>query len=557
MNKSRNAIFREFIASVVNKAPDTSSPLDICLQYLADTSLLPEFISSSSEEEKFYWVGNVFTSLISTDRKKELAAFFTPPGIAQYVVSRALEFGLDLTAARILDPASGGAAFLVPLCAAIITEMKARGCSEAAIAEAICQNLHGIEIDDGLAGLSKAFLEKLITSELPGIENRQIPTIRNLDSLEAEAQNNSFDAVISNPPYGRILRPPKPLLDRFSKIITDGHVNKYALFAKLALDWVKPGGLIALLVPTSFIAGPLFGHLRQSILQDATVLCVDLIHEREDLFVGVLQDTCVLFLRKKREGDLQHRPTSRLIHEDGTFDEIGVVDLPPSPSTRPWVLPSESATDIPPEDFFSSSYAKLADYGYGARTGYFVWNREKHRSREGDTPTEGEFPLIWAHCVRPNERCTLSTHKLNGTPGLTSFVQMEPSSTPLIRKPAIILQRTTNRKQKSRLIAGYIDEELLNEFKAVVSENHTIVIHPLEDAAQRVPLSLMCRLLNSSPVDSRYRQVAVTVNVSVKLLKEIPLPPPSLLPAELHEAVTDGDFDALVEETYQLARVTA
>jgi adenine-specific DNA-methyltransferase len=134
-----------------------------------------------------------------------------------------------------------------------------------------------------------------------------------------------------------------------------------------------------------------------------------------------------------------------------------------------------------------------------------------------------------------------------------SLVRFDSPSASLINQPAVILQRTTNRRQAKRLIAGYIPKSMIDEYGALISENHTIVVYPLPGVEQQASYETMCQLLNSRPVDNRYRQISGTVSVSVNLLKEIPFPPPILIQKRLRDNLTAEDLDALVEDCYREA----
>ncbi|WP_225072565.1 N-6 DNA methylase [Desulfuromonas sp. CSMB_57] len=545
--------FNKFIHLCAEELYQGRSPLEICEELLSGNRQLPEFMASADIEERYYWLGNIYTSLIPTVKKSDLAAYFTPPHIARYTISRAEELGLNLARSRILDPASGGAAFLTPLSTSLIEKLRAQGKTDAEIGLHISRHLSGIELDGNLARLSVLIFNDFLSKRLSTFNKDLSALILNEDSLRLRERSGEYDAVVSNPPYGRMLNPPGYILERFADSLTDKHVNKYALFIRLSIDWVRPGGFIALVVPTSFIAGPSFRNLRKSILVDAHVLAIDLIDKRDGLFVDVLQDACILFLRKKNGQESVTSATCRFLHEDGPCRDLGFIDIPSTPSIRPWVLPSEFSPDIPTSDFFSGVYANLADYGYGARAGYFVWNRQKERCREKKRPGEKEFPLIWAHCVKSNEPCRLSTHRIHGQPDLMTFVKFDAPSESLISQPAVVLQRTTNRRQAKRLIAGYIPKSMIDEYGSLISENHTIVVYPLPSVEQHINCETMCRLLNSRPVDNRYRQISGTVSISVKLMKEMPFPPPILIQNKLRNNLSEEEFDALVEDCYREA----
>lgn len=545
--------YREFLKDISEKISPKISPLDICVRLLSGRQQMPDLLRSSDVETKYYWMGNLYTSLIPSSTKKELAAHFTPPHIARYAINRLEEFGINITSSKILDPASGGAAFLTPLSSVLVKKLRVQGKTDTEIGLHISRYLSGIEIDDNLARLSGLILNDFLSNQLPAFKKDFSTVILNEDSLRATGREDRYDAIVSNPPYGRIKNPSTIILERFAGSLTDKHVNKYALFTRLSIEWVRPGGFVALVVPTSFIAGPYFGNLRKSILNDTYILAIDLIEKRESLFFDVLQDACILFLMKKNGRRTENLLSCRSIHEDGSYQELGTIDVPLLPSTRPWVLPCELSLDISTKDFYSESYAKIADYGFGVRAGYFVWNRQKERCREGNRQRKNEYPLLWAHCVKANEPCTLSTHRIRGQSKLISFVKFDTPSESLINKPVIILQRTTNRQQAKRLIAGYISESMIDEYGSLISENHTIVVYPLPGVKQKISLVAMCRLLNSKPVDMRYRQISGTVSVSVKLLKEIPFPPPKLIRKRLRVNLTSEELDALVEDCYHEA----
>lgn len=549
-NKAQK-IFRELISNI--KQNNYNSPIDICNDFLNCQRPLPEFLDTTNFEEKYYWISNIYTSLIPITTKKELAAHFTPPHIARYCIKRAEELGLNLLSSRILDPASGGAAFLTPLSAVLVEKLRAQGKTDEQIALHIFKHLSGIEIDGNLTKLSGLILNDFTSKQLPAFKKDLSVLILNENSLHVVGRTGEYDAIISNPPYGKILNPPTTLLERFADSLTGKHVNKYVLFIRLSIDWVRSGGFIALVVPTSFIAGPSFGNLRKSILADAHVLAIDMIDKRDGLFMDVLQDACILFLRKKNGREQESLPTSRFLQEDGSCQELGYIDIPSKPSIRPWVMPSEFSPSISTNNFFSGAYAKLADYGYGARAGYLVWNRQKDRCRDGSRPMFNEYPLVWAHGVKANEPCVLSTHRIHGQPDLISLVRFDSPSASLINHPAIILQRTTNRRQPKRLIAGYIPKSMIDKYGALISENHTIVVYPLPGVVQHISCETMCRLLNSRAVDKRYRQISGTVSVSVKLLREMPLPPPELMHKRLSDNLIAEDLDSLVEDCYREA----
>lgn len=474
------------------------------------------FFSNLPDDERHYWIANLYALLMPKARRRRLAAYFTPPHLAHHAIDAMIAAGIRPGHHRILDPASGGAAFLVPLAARIAKSGHARGARAKTILQDIERTLHGVEIEPGLADLSQALLSHLLSGEIESSGVKLNGLVQRANTLQLELPESLYDAVIGNPPYGRILRPTSATLKRYRPVIADGYVNLYALFVEHALQWVRPGGVISLIIPVSFVGGPYFAELRKRILQTASVLRLDLIDKRSDVFLDVLYDLCVLVLRRNGGPGRPAAPKTALLRVGKPDLDLGTLDLPPLPDNRVWVLPDGGETSA----LFRPGFATLGDYGYLAKTGYFVWNREKHRYRVGRKPRATEVPLFWAHNVRANKQAA----PLDGDDGSIGFAKIPQSSTAIVRSDAIILQRTSNRRQKRRLIAGIVRQMDAIGGRGFVSENHTIIIVPDPAKAQVLPLRTVCRLLNSSAVDARFRRISGSVSVSTKALRELPLP---------------------------------
>ena len=448
--------------------------------------------------------------------RRRLAAYFTPPHLAHYAIGTLVEAGIRPGLDRILDPASGGAAFLVPLAAHIAAQGRQRGQSVPRIIRSINDTLRGVEIDSGLANLSRALLKDLFNREIELSRAKLGGLVDCANMLELEPPSSLYDAVIGNPPYGRILRPSRELLERYRPVISEGYVNLYALFVEQALQWVRPGGIVCLIIPTSFVGGPYFAALRKRILERASVLRLDLIDKRSDVFLDVLYDLCVILLRRNEGPTRPAIAKSSLLLIDRPRFDLGAMELPTQPSGHMWALPDAQA-DGP---LFQTGLATLGDYGYLAKTGYFVWNCEKHRYRIARRPRSTEVPLFWAHNVRANE----ASIPQDGDAGQIGFAEIAGSSSAIIHSDAVILQRTSNRRQKRRLIAALIQQATVIGGRGFVTENHTIVIVPDPAKNQLLSLQMVCRLLNTGAVDARFRRMSGTVSVSTRALRDLPLP---------------------------------
>tara|TARA_R110002050_G_scaffold26802_5_gene70389 strand:- start:18279 stop:19907 length:1629 start_codon:yes stop_codon:yes gene_type:complete len=492
-----------------------------CLDLLADIGVderLEPFrraLHGLPVDERHYWIGTLYTLMLPTKVRRLQATYFTPPAVADAVINFAIEAGFDLWSDDVLDPAAGGAAFL--------STIAGRMTSAGLATKEVAYRLNGIEIDAGLAILSRRLIAERLRAPLP----REVILIGDALRVPIPA---SYGLVIANPPYGRMSMEEVPG-NAWRRVAHSGHINKYALFAELSFRHAKPGGIVALVIPSSFRSGPLYNRMRQFIRSQGEVLTIGSIAGRDGVFLDVAQDISVLIARKGKA----HRPDVKVWFPIiGTTTQAGTVVAQALPAR------SEDAWPLPPVDPETIGGATLADYGVTAKAGYFVWNREQARLVMKLGPLDG-FPLIWAKNIRAGEICQPAGKQ--GTK--MDFVTFAEPSAAVVRTPAAVMQRTTNDKQPRRLIAAIVDPAVVVRWGGFVTENHTIVL----TAESPKRLALAVKLLNTSAVDQRYRRVSGTAAVSVTLLRQLDLPTPAAFSAALREA--DGDAETAALTAYR------
>jgi adenine-specific DNA-methyltransferase len=503
-----------------------------------------EFLKECSWKEIRFYVSIIYSVLMGNDRRKLLAAYFTPPHIAEYTVSKLIECGFDPVHDTVLDPASGGAAFISPVARVMADACLQSGMNVQDTLFSVERRLFGLEVDEGLARLCKRllFFELLEELKAGGPIN---PSIIVGDALRFSPPPGKFDLIIGNPPYGRTHLESIP--ESLAIVVVDKYVNRYAAFLKLAVDWVRLDGLVGLVIPTSFIGGPYYRKLRKFLTKSTEVLRIDLVDKRDDLFFDAIQDICVLIMRKKDGGQPRcmgyKGPQVALLKTDGnrgSVREIGTADIPDLPCEDEWSVPHGNGASL----VAPASSVSLKDYGYLAKVGAFVWNREKEKLREGSEPMDGEYPLLWASSVRPDG--TFSLHGKSG-PECLSFVAIaKASSSTIIRHSAVIVQRTSNKMQQRRLNAAVVPQWLVDRYDGFVCENHVIVIYPEIDNPEVSPEELS-QIINSNCIDNLFRQVSGTVSVSVTILGRLPLPEPKALRNALKASKS---FDEAIQRAF-------
>jgi type I restriction enzyme M protein len=194
--------------------------------------------------------------------KDEGGQFFTPPNIAKFMVNY-LDPEED---SKVLDPACGHGGFLLEtkdlLWSKIDNEQKK---------VKIISNLHGIDKDLFLARICKLYLEILSSGKSNVFCEDSLDPISYRDQAKKIIKNNSFDSILTNPPFGaKIPINNKQLLNKYEfghiwKNI-DGNWQKrekivkqqppQILFIERCVQLLKDGGKLGIVLPEGIFGNP-------------------------------------------------------------------------------------------------------------------------------------------------------------------------------------------------------------------------------------------------------------------------------------------------------------
>ncbi|MGA2275028.1 MAG: N-6 DNA methylase [Bryobacteraceae bacterium] len=451
------------------------------------------------------------------DARSRWGSYYTPPGLAERLMNLAAQAGVDWRRCRVIDPACGGGAFLAPVAARMASASADLPAHQ--IVRAIGERLRGTEIDPFAAWTSQVFLEAAVMDVCRAAKQR-LPQIVGVGDSLLQDVADTYDLVIGNPPYGRVTLS-REVRERYRRSLY-GHANLYGLFTDLAVQMTRPGGVIAFVTPTSFLAGEYFKSLRHLLATEAPPANLDFVSVRKGVFDDALQET---LLATYKRGD---RNTSASVHFISPTGYSDVVVQPagrlvlPSSTGGPWMVPRSSDQEALIA-FLRRMPHRLKNYGYEVNTGPLVWNR--HKGQLTRHPSPETLPLIWAECVAPYGRFVFRAAKKNHEP----FFRPRPGDDWLISyKPCVLVQRTTAKEQSRRLIAAELPNKFLRLHPAVVIENHLNMIRPT-NGGPRVSPAVLCTLLNSDIVDKAFRCLSGSVAVSAYELEALPLPPPEEL----------------------------
>lgn len=487
---------------------------------------------------------SLYSVLLSRQCRGTLGAFYTPPALTNRLLDMAEEAGTDWSTARVLDPASGGGAFLLETAMRMRKSMQ--GWKPEKILSEITTRLTGFEIDPHAASLSQASLE-IVLADLAIASGSAIPPVIQVgDTLEIEA-TPTYDLLVGNPPYGRVTLS-EAQRQRYSRSLY-GHANLYGVFSDVAVRWTRPGGVIAFLTPTSVLGGQYYASLRKLLAEEAPPVAVDFVHARKGVFEDVLQETLLALYKKGGpRGRFQVHYLNVESEGDARLTKNGKVGLPDD-HMAPWLAPRQPshAQLIAAAEKLES---RLSDWGYEVSTGPLVWNRFKSQLRH--EPGKPFLPLVWAEAVTADGRFIFRAEKKNHAP---YFELKDGDEWLVVKKECVLVQRTTAKEQPRRLIAAQLPKALVKEHGGVIVENHLNMVRATNEP--KVSAAAVAAVLNSDVVDQVFRCISGSVAVSAFELEALPLPTASamaVIEKLLERKAKRGEIELAFRELYGLPK---
>jgi predicted RNA methylase len=190
-----------------------------------------------------------------TVHRRVFGQFFTPLEVVACCYG--LLNGKLSSAPHIVDPACGDGAFL-------------RYATEQNLAPRT--HLYGCDIDPPLAAMTAV----------------DLPNVRCADGLdEASLQAGAFDLVVGNPPFG-VVTSPVDGLPRISEV----------RFLLRAIELARPGGFVALVLPSGVLANERLRAVRAAALRECTALAVIALPRSAFRLTGTYAQCSIVVLQK-------------------------------------------------------------------------------------------------------------------------------------------------------------------------------------------------------------------------------------------------------------------
>jgi type I restriction enzyme M protein len=268
--------------------------------------------------------GAAYEELVGDNLRGDRGEYFTPRNVCDMAIRMVLSLYPDrkLSSLRILDTCCGTGGFLVScinqLCSYLLVRETAKGGSTESIAERVhselkdiaTRNIYGLDINPFLVqtcqmnlvmhGDGSANVFQADSLALPGewVD----------DEAAAKVGHGKFDIVVTNPPFGsEAVVDDAHILEQYelaslgSKDVR-GSMPPEQLFVEAAWKFLKPGGILAIVLPDSILNNPSLSFIRRWLFRRTRIIAsVDLPKETFADSGGVPNPSVLIAQRLTRE----------------------------------------------------------------------------------------------------------------------------------------------------------------------------------------------------------------------------------------------------------------
>jgi adenine-specific DNA-methyltransferase len=455
-------------------------------------------------------------AVAAPEKRQQLGQFFTPALLANFMASLFEKAPDEL---RLLDAGAGKGI--------LSSEVVRRYCSATRRPQRIA--LTAYELDAAMIpSLEQSYAQCEAECLRVGIEFKVnivhsdfikavLPLIRG--DLFAN-QQAPFNAAILNPPYRKIQSDSSErLLLRSAGIETS---NLYTGFLSIATKLLADQGELVAITPRSFCNGPYFKAFRQQFLEQMSLRRLHLLDSRSMAFRedSVLQENVIIHAVKSTVkpktvtiSSSRGIPDGDMLTRSHVYPEIVAPDDP----AQFIHLVTDDAQQTARRSVQQHS-TSLSSLGIDVSTGRVVDFRARDyllRDAQGSS-----YPLIYPCHLRdgfvhwPAEKCRKPQ----------AIQDLEPTQELLIESGIYVLvKRFTSKEERRRIVACIYDPKRIISGK-VAFENHLNYFHAHGKGLPEKLAKGLAAYLNSSAVDSYFRQFNGHTQVNATDLRSLPYP---------------------------------
>jgi len=283
---------------------------------------------------------------LAPEERKQRGHFSTPPELVKHILDACgYTPEADLARVRVLDPACGSGNFLAEAARRLIAFSTRLGLDQAARAALMQRNLWGFDPDP-----VACFLAEM---QLHAMQHNHRLHIHQADALTLPWEPY-VDLFVANPPY---LAAKNTDLSGYQSTRQRGQVDSYLLFLSLALQALRTGGWMGLVLPDPLLARTNAAKERACLLTEATI---HHIWHMSGVFaadvgaVVIIAQKCppqhlhqVSWVRGKWQHEATPRATARATHSTLSGGQVSPDCVPLQPSHPcPYHTPASLPQDL-------------------------------------------------------------------------------------------------------------------------------------------------------------------------------------------------------------------
>lgn len=479
-------------------------------------------------------LGVEYASTVSKEHKKIKGQFFTPTKISNFMGSIASKpTSKNIT---ILDPGCGTAI----LTCSLIEKIVEFGLNSIVLVAYESDIKLFPYTEHSLQNLKKWLKQKNVEFKYTLLASDFIEDM----SISLKKHCESFDYIISNPPYFKLSKDDKRF--KLFQNLVKGQSNIYSFFMAVSVSLLKKDGELIFIVPRSFASGQYFNSFRDYFFSQINLNFVHLFKSRNKTFYrdSVLQELLILKGNKNNSENVTVSTSEGLkdLQESKlkNYHISEIIDL--KSKAKILHLPTTKFEENVMQ-LFKSWKNNLIDFNIQISTGRVVSFRSRDLLFETyQNTTIFLTPLYWLHNVTK-----MSINWPKFIPKKSQYINMTGKSEKLLlpNKNYVFLRRFSSKDDKSRLIAApYFSH--YNRNKLIGVENKLNYIYNLEGELQKNEAVGIAALLNSNIFDTYFRTFNGNVNVSATEIRLMPFPPIETIRDIGNQLVEKNDYS---EET--------
>ncbi|MGK5744924.1 N-6 DNA methylase [Proteus mirabilis] len=260
--------------------------------------------------------------LAASIRGKDLGQFFTPRSVVDFMTRVALRNIQITTPPKVMDACCGTGGFLIEVMAYILGRLRddtrLTDNERQQIKEKVCnESLFGVEANERVAriarinmylhgdGGSHIFHADGLDTESQKHSDMTYEQQDAVDDYNHKVKNNSFDIILTNPPfsmvYDRKKTDEKRIMSQYDLAKTNSTVKSSILFINRYYDLLKPNGEMLIVLDDTVLNGKNFEKAREWIMDKFIILGVHSLPFNAFFKAKANIKTSILHLRKKQD----------------------------------------------------------------------------------------------------------------------------------------------------------------------------------------------------------------------------------------------------------------